>query len=339
MQAILEYTGIKSFLKSDYLERDVKNRGEKRMKRTVNIIIGMGCLTTLLFSTPIKPIPIEIKVDAKKVQLGKKLFSDPILSKDGTISCATCHDLQNGGDDGLKFSFGIHGKEGNINAPTVYNAVFNFRQFWDGRAKDLKEQAIGPIENPVEMGHSMVGAVKILEKSKMYLKDFNDIYSDGITKDNITDAIAEFEKALITPNSPFDRYLKGEEDAMSQKAKEGYRLFKSKGCVICHHGVNIGGNFYNKFGIYEDANSSNLGRFNITKREEDRYVFKVPSLRNIALTSPYMHDGRMDTLSDAVEFMTRHQLGRYMEQGETDLIVEFLKSLTGEIPAIARVKQ
>jgi len=308
------------------------------MKIVVNLTISVICFTVILFSGPIKPIPNEIKVDAKKVQLGKKLFFDPILSKDGTISCATCHDLQNGGDDGLKFSFGIKGQEGNINSPTVYNAVFNFRQFWDGRAKDLKEQAIGPIENPVEMGHTMGNAVKTLSQNKMYFKGFNAIYEDGITKDNIVDAIAEFEKALITPNSPFDRYLKGDKEAISQKAKEGYLLFKSKGCILCHHGVNVGGNFYNKFGIYEDADTEHLGRYNITKREEDKHVFKVPSLRNIALTAPYMHDGRVETLKKAVELMTKYQLGRHMELGDTEAIVAFLKSLTGEIPMIVRSK-
>ncbi len=296
------------------------------------------CLSAILFSAPIKPIPNEIKVDPKKVQLGKKLFFDPILSKDGTISCATCHDLQNGGDDGLKFSFGIRGQEGNINSPTVYNAVFNFRQFWDGRAKSLKDQVRGPMENPVEMGHSMAEAVKVLKKSDTYRKDFNTIYLSGITEDNIADAIAEFEKVLITPDAPFDKYLKGDKNAISQQAKEGYRLFESKGCILCHHGVNIGGNFYNKFGIFKDAKSTNLGRYNITKREEDKYVFKVPSLRNIALTAPYMHDGRIDTLKGAVELMTKHQLGRYMESGEIDAIVVFLKSLTGEIPIIVRSK-
>ncbi len=308
------------------------------MKRIIALTISIISITTILFSDPIKPIPNEVKVDAKKVQLGKKLFFDPILSKDGTISCATCHDLQNGGDDGLKFSFGIKGQEGNINSPTVYNAVFNFRQFWDGRAKDLKEQAIGPIENPVEMGHTMVDAVKILNQSKTYRENFNDVYPNGITKDNIADAIAEFEKMLITPDSPFDRYLKGDKEAISKKAKEGYLLFESKGCILCHHGVNVGGNFYNKFGIYKDADSRHLGRYNITKREEDKYVFKVPSLRNIALTAPYMHDGRISTLKEAVELMTKYQLGRHMEQGDTEAIVAFLKSLTGELPAIVRVK-
>jgi len=308
------------------------------MKIVVGLTLSIICFTTILMSGPIKPIPNEIKVDAKKVQLGKKLFSDPLLSKDGTISCATCHDLQNGGDDGLKFSFGIKGQEGNINSPTVYNAVFNFRQFWDGRAKDLKEQATGPIENPVEMGHTMANAVKILKQSKTYRENFNDVYPNGITKDNIADAIAEFEKTLITPDSPFDRYLKGDKEAISQKAKEGYILFESKGCILCHHGVNVGGNFYNKFGIYEDADTEHLGRYNITKREEDKHVFKVPSLRNIALTAPYMHDGRASTLKEAVELMTKYQLGRYMEPGDTEAIVAFLESLTGKLPTIVRLK-
>jgi len=306
------------------------------MKLLIIFILSMVSITSIFCSSPIKPIPNTIAVDHKKVDLGKKLFFDPILSKDGSISCASCHDLKNGGDDGLKFSFGIDGQIGNINAPTVYNAVFNFRQFWDGRAKNLKEQAQGPIENPVEMGHSMTAVTKVLKKSQMYLKNFSDIYEDGITHDNIIDAIAEFEKALITPNAPFDLYLKGEKNAISPEAKEGYELFKSKGCILCHNGVNVGGNFYNKFGIFKDANTSTLGRYNITKREEDKYVFKVPSLRNIALTSPYMHDGRAETLTDAVDIMTEHQLGRFMEPNEISNIVEFLKSLTGEIPAIAK---
>ena len=159
-----------------------------------------------------------------------------------------------------------------------------------------------------------------------------------VIREQVADAIAEFETALITPNAPFDRYLRGDKQAISQEAQEGYRLFEAKGCVICHHGVNIGGNFYNKFGIYKDANSHDLGRYNITKREEDKYVFKVPSLRNISLTSPYMHDGRFDTLHDAVEFMTEHQLGRFMKSEEIDAIVAFLKSLTGEIPEIVKLK-
>ena len=280
---------------------------------------------------------MSMEVDEKKVELGKKLFFDTILSKDNTISCASCHDLQNGGDDGLKFSFGINGQEGDINAPTVYNAVFNFRQFWDGRAKNLKEQAAFPIKNPVEFGHSIPEVVHILKKNKNYINLFDDIYENGISKDNILDAIAEFEKTLITPNSPFDKYLKGDENALTKKEKDGYKLFKYKGCIICHNGVNIGGNLFNKFGIYEDSKSTQMGRYNITKKEKDRYVFKVPSLRNVELTAPYMHDGRFNTLKEAVEFMVEYQLGRYVEESDIDTIVAFLNSLTGEIPETIKV--
>ena len=295
--------------------------------------------SSMLFSAPVKPLPEHMAVNVKKAALGKKLFFDPRLSKDGTISCATCHDLQNGGDDGLQFSIGIEGKQGNVNAPTVYNAVFNFRQFWDGRAEDLKEQVSGPVENPVEMGHSMKEAVAVLNQDPEYAKAFKTLYPEGLTEKTLADAIAEFEKALITPNAPFDRYLKGDKNAIGKKAKEGYFLFESKGCILCHNGINIGGNFYNKFGIFKDANSSSQGRYSITKREEDRFVFKVPSLRNVALTAPYMHDGRAKTLTDAVEIMTEHQLGRYITTEEIEKIVAFLKSLSGEIPQIAKEQQ
>jgi len=297
-----------------------------------NIFVAVALFCGLLFSAPIKPIPDHVKVDKKKVALGQKLFFDPHLSQDGTVSCASCHDLDKGGDDGRQFSVGVGGKRGNINAPTVYNAVFNFRQFWDGRAEDLKAQVFGPIENPVEMNMTMAQTVDTLKKDPMYVSAFATVYPDGITQENVADAIAEYEKTLITPNAPFDRYLKGDKNAITPEAKEGYALFKSKGCIVCHNGVNVGGNFYNKFGIFKDANSTALGRYNITKREEDKYVFKVPSLRNVALTAPYMHDGRTNSLKEAVEIMSEHQLGRYMTEGEILSIVAFLKSLTGEIP-------
>ncbi len=302
------------------------------MKLLADFFLLVAVFCTVLFSAPLKPLPESMEADHNKVLLGQKLFFDPLLSKDGTVSCATCHDLLEGGDDNLQYSIGVGGKKGNINAPTVYNAVFNFRQFWDGRAEDLKEQVFGPIENPVEMDQTMKQTVDKLKKNPMYLSEFAKIYADGITEENVADAIAEYEKTLITPNAPFDRYLRGEENAIGQDAKEGYALFKSKGCVVCHNGINIGGNFYNKFGIFKDANSSSLGRYNITKREEDKYVFKVPSLRNVALTSPYMHDGRTNSLRKAVEIMSEHQLGRYITEEEIKKIVAFLESLTGQIP-------
>jgi len=309
------------------------------MKRFILFIISIQLYLTVIQASQIRPIPASIEVDEKKVELGRKLFFDTILSKNNTVSCASCHDLLNGGDDGLKFSFGIYGQEGEINAPTVYNSVFNFRQFWDGRAKTLKEQVSFPIKNPVEFGHNSKELVHILKNNKSYVNLFNNIYNSGITEDSISDAISEFEKTLITPNSPFDRYISGDENAITKKEKDGYNLFKYKGCISCHNGVNIGGNLFNKFGIYEDANSTQMGRYNITKIEEDRYVFKVPSLRNITLTAPYMHDGRFSTLRDAVKFMVEYQLGRDMGKDDIDAIVAFLNTLTGEIPKSIRVKK
>lgn len=279
---------------------------------------------------PITPIPLEISVDTKKVSLGKELFFDTILSKDNTLSCHSCHLLTQGGDDNLQFSVGINGKIGNINAPTVLNSTFNFVQFWDGRAKNLQKQAIEPILNPIEMGHSFEELIKKLEKSS-YKQKFDSIYKDGITPFNLTDAIAEYEKTLITPNAPFDRYLRGEKDAISNETKQGYELFKTQGCIACHHGVNVGGNLYAKFGIISQLQSSSQGRYEVTKNELDKYYFKVPTLRNIELTAPYLHDGRIDNLEDVVKFMAHYQLGKSLSQEDVDKIVLFLKSLTGNI--------
>ncbi len=279
---------------------------------------------------PITPIPLEISVDTKKVSLGKELFFDTILSKDNTLSCHSCHLLTQGGDDNLQFSVGINGKIGNINAPTVLNSTFNFVQFWDGRAKNLQKQAIEPILNPIEMGHSFEELIKKLEKSS-YKQKFDSIYKDGITPFNLTDAIAEYEKTLITPNAPFDRYLRGEKDAISNETKQGYELFKTQGCIACHHGVNVGGNLYAKFGVISQLQSDSKGRYEVTKNELDKYYFKVPTLRNIELTAPYLHDGRIDNLEDVVKFMAHYQLGKSLSQEDVDKIVLFLKSLTGNI--------
>ncbi len=289
-------------------------------------------LFTTAYSDPITPLPRIVDTDPQKVALGKDLFFDPILSKDGTISCATCHDIFNGGDDGQKVSTGIRNQKGSINAPTVLNAIFNFRQFWDGRAKDLQEQAAGPIENPIEMGNSFENLIKKLN-STPYRDRFSQIYKDGITKENITDAIAEFEKTLITPDSPFDRYLRGDQKAITPEQKEGYRLFQTKGCIACHHGRNVGGNMYNKFGIILAVKDNHLGRYNITHNESDKHFFKVPSLRNIANTAPYFHNGSVSDLKEAVYFMAKHQIGRPISEEEVSKIVAFLHALTGDIPA------
>lgn len=306
--------------------------GEALLK---NIILLIIIISTYSLSSMITPIPLKSEIYLKKALLGKKLFNDTILSIDNTISCSSCHILSDGGDDNNAFSIGINNQMGNINAPTVLNSVFNFRQFWNGRAKDLKEQAMEPIENPIEMGNSFELLIPKLKKTS-YNNEFKEIYEDGITKENIVDAIAEFEKALITPNAPFDRYLKGEKDAITEVQKEGFELFKNKGCIACHQGVNLGGNLYSKFGVMSDIESNNLGRFLVTKKEKDKNFFKVPSLRNIEKTAPYFHDARTSSLHETVKIMALYQLGRPITNDEVSKIVEFLKSLTAPLPEIAK---
>lgn len=294
-------------------------------------IIFILFFNVILFSKePITPIPLEIEFDKEKANLGKELFFDPILSKDNTISCHSCHILEQGGDDNLQFSFGVDGKVGNMNSPTVFNSTFNFVQFWDGRAKNLQEQAQGPITNEVEMAHTFEEIIKILNNTE-YKEKFRKIYKDGVTKNNITDSLAQFQKTLITPNSPFDKYLRGDKNAISKEQKQGYELFKNQGCIACHHGVNVGGNLYAKFGLISKLQSDSKGRYEVTKNELDKYYFKVPTLRNIELTSPYLHDGRIEELEDVVKFMAHYQLGKSLSEEEVKKIVLFLKSLTGDL--------
>ena len=293
-------------------------------------IILIIFLITSLLSNSITPIPTNLNINIEKANLGELLFNDTILSKDNTISCASCHFLDEGGDDNLKVSIGINGLKGDVNAPTVLNSVFNFRQFWDGRAKTLKEQVSGPIENPREMDNDFKVLIPKLQETE-YNKLFLAIYKDGITKNTITDAISEYEKTLITPNSPFDKFLKGDKNAITKNQKEVYEIFKEKGCISCHHGVNIGGNLYSKLGAIIAPKRKHLGKYNFTKQEKDKYYFKVPTLRNIEKTSPYFHDGSVDNLTKSVELMALYQLGRKISDDEIFKIVEFLKSLSAKI--------
>ncbi len=306
-----------------------------RKNNLISLIILFLSMTGLL-SAELIPLPLTVEADDKKVQLGKKLFLDPILSKDNTLSCISCHKLLDNGADNIPYNEGINGEKGVFNSPTVYNAAYNFRQFWDGRAKNLKDQALKPITNPDEMGNTIEKVIHDLKSDPVYLSMFNEIYQDGITENNLAEVLAEFEKTLITPNSSFDKYLRGDMKALTIQEKKGYHIFKTKGCISCHNGINIGGNLYNKFGIYKDAHSKELGRYNQTKKEEDKYVFKVPSLRNVAITAPYMHDGRVDTLDEAVNIMAKYQLGRPMKKDELEDLVAFLKTLTGELPDIVK---
>lgn len=286
---------------------------------------------------PIKPIPTDQKLDPAKVALGDRLFHDKRLSRDNTMSCASCHDLGRGGVDGSPFSVGIGGAKGGINAPTVYNAALNFRQFWDGRAASLEEQAAGPVHNPIEMGSNWAEVLGKLNKDAALVGEFKKIYPDGLKPRNIQDAIAVFERSLVTPNARFDKYLRGDKTALSGDEVRGYQLFKSYGCVACHQGVNVGGNMFQTFGVMGDyfgkrgnPQPSDLGRYNVTKVESDKHVFKVPSLRNVALTAPYFHDGSAQTLQDAVDVMFKYQLGRPAAPQDKELIVKFLNTLTGE---------
>lgn len=280
----------------------------------------------------ITPLPTNIPYDKEKAMLGKQLYMDTSLSKDGKVSCNTCHDLKRYGVDNEIFSIGADGVlDEPFNSPTTFNSVFNFVQFWDGKAKNLADQAKNPFINPKEMAlKDEAEVVKRVEANAKYKASFDKIYGE-ITMQNITDAIAEFEKTLITPNAPFDRYLNGDENAISSQAKRGWEAFKSNGCVACHQGQNIGGTMYQKIGIFEPyPNQENLGRYEITKIESDKMVFKVPSLRNVAKTAPYYHDGSIPTLDACVQFMAYYQLGRFLDQQTVDDIVAFLESLTGE---------
>lgn len=285
----------------------------------------------------VRPLPPPPPVDPRRAALGERLFRDQRLSSDGTVSCASCHDLNDGGDDGRRASTGVGGAVGRVNAPSVFNAALNFRQFWDGRATTLEEQAEGPITAPDEMGGSWPPILASLAQDTELTRDFAAAYEGGLSAANVRDAIASFERTLTTPGSRFDRHLQGESGALSEQQERGYRLFVEYGCVSCHQGAGLGGNMYQRFGVMGDyfadrggVTAADYGRYNVTGREEDRFVFKVPSLRNVARTAPYFHDGSAATLGEAVRVMARYQLARSLDDGEAAALVAFLESLTGE---------
>lgn len=277
------------------------------------------------------------------VALGKALYFEPRLSESHNISCNTCHQIGLGGVDMLSTSIGHNWQHGGRNAPTVLNAVFNTAQFWDGRAADLKEQAVGPIQNPVEMAIDAKHAVQMLEGIPGYRPMFAAAFpgaQPGITFANVGKAIAAFEATLLTPNAPFDAYLRGNENALSAGQKEGLRVFIEKGCAGCHNGVNVGGGMYAPFGVVEKPGADVLppadkGRFQVTKTASDAYVFKVPTLRNIELTPPYFHSGKSWDLKQAIGVMATSQLGQELSEAEIDSVAEFLRALTGDQPQVS----
>ena len=292
---------------------------------------------------PVRPIPDSVAVDARKVALGEALYHDTRLSGDGTISCATCHGINTAGVDNKQYSEGIKGQFGGVNAPTSFNACFNFVQFWDGRAATLADQAAGPPLNPVEMGSASFDEIAArLNADAAFAAKFKTVYPEGLNEKTITDAIAEYEKTLVTPNSPFDRYLKGDKQALTAEQVEGYALFKEYNCATCHAGVNMGGLSYELMGKRADyckdrevntksgLTDADNGRWAQTKVERDRYRFKTPTLRNVALTWPYYHDGSVPTLDKAIDMMARYQVGREMPAADVKKVQLFLEALTGQ---------
>lgn len=305
-------------------------------------IADLGPPITVAGNEPIEPIPLEIEFDAERASLGRKLFEDPLLSSNNKVACASCHVLDQAAIDPRGKSIGVNGVERSLNSPTMFNSQFQFKQFWTGQSETTAEAVEGPFLSQKGLGATWPDAITKLEQSSEYRQRFNSAYRDGITRENVMDAIFTFERSLFTPNSRFDQFLRGDTNALTNNEKEGYRRFKAYGCAACHQGMLLGGNFFQKTGIFGNyaqdrgnETEADFGRFNVTGEESDRYVFKVPGLRNINETAPYFHDGDVATLAESVKLMAQYQLGRSINQADVDLIVEFLKTLTGEMEVIS----
>ncbi len=292
---------------------------------------------------PVQPLPLQLTLDPNTVALGRQLFFDKRLSGDNTLNCASCHSLAKGGTDQAKTATGIGGQVGPINSPSVYNAGYNLAQFWDGRAADLVEQAAGPVANPGEMGAEWDHVIASLNQVDSYRTAFAELYpQQGLSKAGVTQAIASFEQSLVTGNARFGQYLRGSTDSLSAQEKQGYALFKEN-CTSCHFGPTLGGLSFEKMGRKQNyfqlrgtaLTTADNGRFNVTKQENDRHVFKVPNLRNVELTYPYFHDGSIASLDEAVKIMAQVQADKHLNQDEADSLVAFLKTLTGEYQGIS----
>ncbi len=302
------------------------------------LCLGLGMpLMAAPLDEALRPVPAVPMLDPAKVELGRQLFNEPRLSVNNTLSCASCHRLESGGADNKPFSIGFDGKPVDINTPSVFNASLNFKQFWNGRVDTLEAQIQQVVISPVEMGSDWKTVVQNLSALPAYQAAFQQAYPDGVTAANVQNALATYERTLLTPNSRFDQYLLGNTDIFTIQEKYGYQRFKDYGCIACHQGINIGGNMFQKFGVMGDyfkargkTVESDLGRYLLTQDEEDRHVFKVPSLRNVAATAPYFHDASAKTLEEAVDVMFKYQLGRNPSQEDKDLIIQFLKTLSGE---------
>ncbi len=290
-----------------------------------------------LYHEPLQPIPSIAKLDLFKVKLGEQLFNDPRFGQGNNMACASCHLLKINGANHLPHTIGRNGQKLDVNTPTVFNSSLNQFQFWDGRAQSLDQQINFVVHSKKEFATSWSEIVKKLKQDKEYLDSFKKLYHDGISANNIRDAIATFERTLLTPGSRFDQYLLGNNQAITEDEKHGYQLFKSYGCIACHQGSNVGGNLFMRIGIFGDyladrgnPTKADLGRFNVTGKEQDRYVFRVPSLRLAALTAPYFHDGSVKSLPAAIKIMAKYQLGRIISEQDIMYIEAFIKTLPGK---------
>lgn len=323
------------------------------LSKTVAIVIAVIASNAQAVFEPlpnIAPAPPDNPSTPAKIELGKQLFFDPRLSADGTVSCNDCHNVMGSGTDNRPVSAGVGGKTGGRSAPTVWNAAFLTVQFWDGRAATLEDQAQGPILNPVEMG--MPNPRVVVERLKNvpgYREQFARVFGgdEPLAYVNIAKAIAAYERTLITPNSAFDKYIKGDKKALSAPAQRGMKLVEQIGCIGCHTGPNFSGpvnlkageGFFQKFPVYPGSDyetryslTQDLGRHGVTKKDEDKNVWRVPTWRNVALTAPYFHNGAVKTLDEAVRVMAKTQLNKELKNDEVADIVAFLGSLTGEFP-------
>jgi cytochrome c peroxidase len=317
-----------------------------RAVRVLGFAAGLAWLTPTLAAgslakEPILPLQPPANLDARRVALGDRLFHDTRLSHDDTVSCASCHVLATGGADGKRVSQGVGASAGSVNAPTVFNSSVNLAQFWDGRSATLEEQVDGPVHHPAEMASNWPEVIATLSKERALVDAFRRAYPEGLSPANVRDAIASFERSLITVEAPFDRYLRGERAALNPQAERGYRWFKAYGCTACHQGAAVGGNMYQQMGAMGNyfadrggLTKADLGRFNVTGEDQDRHVFKVPSLRLAVLTAPYFHDGSARTLDDAIVMMARYQLGREIPPDRRQDIAAFLASLVGRHPRL-----
>lgn len=322
----------------------------------LTLLMAILTMPVTFSAGPKMEIPKDNAQSVAKIELGKKLYFDPRLSKDGNISCNSCHNVMAGGDDDSSFSVGHKGQFGGRNAPTVWNSSYNTVQFWDGRAVSLEEQAKGPLTNPVEMameGHDVV--VSRVKGYPQYVEEFTKVFgkNNPVTIDNLAKAIASFERTLVAYNSPYDKFKAGNKKAMSALAQQGMKLVEEVGCTACHSGVNFNGGenvkmgegFYQKFPTFEDsaiekqyAFSKDLGRYEVTKNADDKNMWRVPTWRNIEVTAPYFHNGSVKTLDEAVRVMAKLQLDKVLKPEETKAIVAFLNSLTGEFPKVTAPK-